>query len=35
MEHMANNSPRQGEGNVAGYVIGLLMLAAVVYVLLT
>ena len=35
MEHIANNSPPQGESNMAGYVIGLLMLSAVVYVLLT
>ena len=35
MEHMADNSPPQEESNMVGYVIGLLMLSAVVYVLLT
>ena len=35
MEHMENNSPPQEESNMVGYVVGLMMLSAVVYVLLT
>ena len=35
MEHLANNSPDQGEPRVGGYLIALAMLAGVVYVLLT
>lgn len=35
MEHVANNTPDQGESNVSGYLIGLFMLAGIVYVLLT
>jgi hypothetical protein len=35
MEHVANNTPDQGESNVSGYLIALFMLAGVVYVLLT
>ena len=34
MEHLANNTPEQGN-NYSGYLIALFMLAAVVYVLLT
>jgi hypothetical protein len=34
MEHMANNSPPQADSHMAGFVIGLLMLSAIVYVLL-
>ena len=34
MEHMANNSPPRADSHMVGYVIGLMMLSAIVYVLL-
>jgi Fe-S cluster biosynthesis and repair protein YggX len=35
MEHLANTAPEQEESHFGGYLIALLMLAAIVYVLLT
>ena len=35
MEHMANNTPQQPETYLTGYVIGLLILSALAYVLLS